>query len=72
MSKPLLPYAKQMRTSPTGAEACLWKFLRAGRLNQYKFKRQKPIAGYIVDFVCLEQKLIVEADGSQHLSLIHI
>jgi very-short-patch-repair endonuclease len=37
-------------------------------LNQYKFKRQKPIAGYIVDFACLERKLIVEADGCQHLA----
>ena len=31
-----------------------------------KFKRQKPIGIYIVDFVCLEQKLIIELDGGQH------
>ena len=31
-----------------------------------KFKRQKPIGRYIVDFVCLERKLIIELDGGQH------
>ncbi len=32
-----------------------------------KFKRQVPISGYIVDFVCMAQRLIVEVDGSQHV-----
>ena len=30
------------------------------------FRRQVPIAGYIVDFACSAKKLIVEVDGSQH------
>jgi very-short-patch-repair endonuclease len=59
-------FAKAMRRNPTDAERRLWSILRAGRLEGLKFKRQQPIAGYIVDFVCLELKLIVEADGSQH------
>ncbi len=40
--------------------------LRAGRLNGLKFKRQVPLDGYILDFVCFEIRLIIEADGSQH------
>ena len=67
MPDSLLPHAKRMRHEPTEAEACLWRRLRAGRLRQYKFKRQQPMASYIVDFVCFEQKLVIEADGSQHL-----
>jgi very-short-patch-repair endonuclease len=39
---------------------------RAKRLSGYKFKRQQPIDHYIADFVCLQHRLIVEADGGQH------
>ena len=35
-------------------------------MKQYRFKRQKPIGSYIVDFVCFERKLVIEADGGQH------
>ena len=31
-----------------------------------KFRRQQPLGKYILDFVCLESKLIVELDGGQH------
>jgi len=55
-----------MRQTPTDAEHRLWQILRAKRLAGYKFKRQVPIDHYIVDFVCLRHRLIVEADGSQH------
>ena len=51
----------------TEAEKILWYRLRAGRLTQYKFRRQHPTGRYIVDFVCLSHRLIVEVDGSQHL-----
>jgi len=44
----------------------LWDRLRSRRLRQLKFRRQLPISGYIVDFVCLEEKVIVEVDGGQH------
>ena len=59
--------AKQMRSKPTEAEHRLWQLLRAKRLAGYKFKRQLPIDDYIVDFACVQKRLIVEADGSQHL-----
>ena len=55
-----------MRHAPTDAECRLWSLLRAKRLSGYKFKRQQPIDHYIADFVCLQHRLIVEADGGQH------
>jgi very-short-patch-repair endonuclease len=62
----LLPLAKRMRREPTEAEANLWSMLRGQWLGGMKFKRQEQLGDYIVDFVCFGQKLIVEADGSQH------
>lgn len=59
-------FAKSLRRNMTDAEAKLWYFLRAGRLNGHKFKRQAPIGTYVVDFVAPSLKLIVELDGSQH------
>ncbi|HGG9909446.1 TPA: DUF559 domain-containing protein [Neisseria meningitidis] len=58
--------AKAMRQEMSGAEAKLWQHLRAGRLNGYKFRRLQPMGNYIVDFMCVTPKLIVEADGGQH------
>ena len=62
----LQTFARNMRTAPTDAETILWRHLRAHRFAGHKFKRQQPIGNYIVDFVCFEAKLIVEADGGQH------
>lgn len=58
--------AKAMRQEMSEAEAKLWQHLRAGRLNGHKFRRQQPMGNYIVDFMCVTPKLIVEADGGQH------
>lgn len=66
----LLDRAKRLRSASTEAETRLWSHLRAHRLNGLKFKRQKPLGPYIVDFVCLECKLIVEVDGGQHAEAI--
>ena len=63
----LLTRAKSMRANPTDAERKLWLLLRAKRLAGYKFKRQVVIDWYIVDFVNFDHRVIVEADGSQHL-----
>ena len=65
-TRSLLPLAKRMRREPTEAEAKLWSMLRGARLGGLKFKRQEQLGNYIVDFVCFGEKLIVEADGSQH------
>jgi len=43
--------------------------LRGRRLDRIKFRRQVPIGNYIADFVCLDAKLVVEIDGSQHAEL---
>ena len=59
-------FAKDLRTRMTDAERLLWKHLRAHRLNGQKFRRQQPIGPYIVDFVHLGERLIIEADGGQH------
>ncbi|MGB7932013.1 MAG: endonuclease domain-containing protein [Gammaproteobacteria bacterium] len=45
----------------------LWKHLRGRRLIGCKFRRQVAIEPYSVDFACLEARLIVEADGGQHV-----
>ncbi len=58
--------ARKMRGQLTDAELKLWNALRAHRLMGLAFRRQLPIAGYIVDFACASKKLIVELDGSQH------
>ncbi|GAA2850517.1 very-short-patch-repair endonuclease [Aminobacter aminovorans] len=58
--------ARKMRKQMTDAELKLWNELRAHRLMGLGFRRQLPIAGYIVDFACPTHKLIVEVDGSQH------
>jgi very-short-patch-repair endonuclease len=63
----LLDNARSLRTHQTDAEQKLWQQLRANRFMGLKFKRQKPMGPYIADFVCLECRLIVEVDGSQHL-----
>lgn len=59
--------ARELRRQATDAEKLLWHYLRARRLAGYKFRRQVVIEPYIVDFVCFGSKLIVEADGGQHI-----
>lgn len=59
-------FAKAMRTDATKAENMLWQALRNKQLAGFKFKRQVPLDGYILDFVCFDARLIVEVDGWQH------
>ena len=58
--------ARGLRKNPTEAERLLWRHLRVRQLGGHKFRRQQPLGPYIVDFVCLEKRLIVEVDGGQH------
>jgi len=55
-----------LRAQQTEAENLLWTYLRAHRLNGLKFRRQVVLGKYIVDFLCLSEKIIVEVDGGQH------
>jgi very-short-patch-repair endonuclease len=61
-----LQKARSLRRNMTDAERKLWYFLRGRRFENTKFKRQKAIGPYIVDFVAAEPRLIIELDGSQH------
>jgi len=60
-------FARHLRGSLTEAETLLWYHLRRRQLAGLRFRRQHPIGIYIVDFVCIETRVIVELDGSQHL-----
>jgi very-short-patch-repair endonuclease len=71
--QPYAPYhaalterARELRRQDTPAEKILWETLKGRKLLGYKFTRQKPILGYIVDFYCAELLLIIEVDGSIH------
>ena len=50
----------------TEVEDKLWEEIRSRRLDRIKFRRQHNIEPYVVDFVCLDARLVVELDGSQH------
>ncbi len=62
----ILDNAKTLRSNQTEVEERLWYHLRAHRFMGLKFKRQKPMNRHIVDFVCVERRLIIELDGGQH------
>jgi very-short-patch-repair endonuclease len=62
----LLSYARRMRREPTDAEKKLWSRLRDRQIGGFKFRRQVPLGGYILDYFCKEAKLGVELDGGQH------
>ena len=59
--------ARNLRRKQTEAERLLWVHIRNRRLDGYRFRRQEVIGSFIVDFVCLEKKLIIELDGGQHV-----
>jgi len=58
--------ARRMRKSFTDAELRLWQLLRNRNPKAFKFRRQHPLGPYIVDFICLEHRLVIEVDGGQH------
>jgi very-short-patch-repair endonuclease len=66
-----LKRAKALRREMTPQERLLWGQLRNRRLGGFKFRDQQPIGPYIADFVCQKQRLIIEADGSQHAGSVH-
>ena len=58
--------ARHLRKNQTVGERRLWKELRKLRWQGYHFRKQAPIEGYIVDFACFSQRLVIEVDGIQH------
>lgn len=67
---PLRDLSRSLRKNATDAENRLWFHLRARRFADTRFRRQRPIGRYIVDFVALDRHLIIELDGSQHLAQV--
>jgi very-short-patch-repair endonuclease len=63
--------ARELRRNLTDAERKLWQLLRSRQLSHLKFRRQVPLGPWIADFVSYERKLIVEADGGQHVESEH-
>ena len=66
MSREPRRFARLQRSLATTPEDILWQALRGRRLAGLKFRRQEPISPYTVDFLCSEEKLIVEVDGPSH------
>ncbi|WP_150303281.1 endonuclease domain-containing protein [Pseudomonas saliphila] len=62
----LKPRARALRQDMSAAEQLLWSRLRRKQMLGVQFYRQKPLAGYIVDFYCAAAKLVIELDGGQH------
>ena len=58
--------ARELRKNLTEAERALWRHLRFRQFGGHKFRRQQIIGKFIVDFVCLEKRLIVEVDWGHH------
>jgi very-short-patch-repair endonuclease len=57
--------AKRERRSGNLPEVLVWRELRK-RPGGYKFRRQHPLSGLVLDFVCLERRLAIEIDGGSH------
>jgi very-short-patch-repair endonuclease len=57
--------AKELRRNMTPAERKLWAVLRGFPV---RFRRQRPIGPYVVDFYCAEVGLVIEVDGESHYS----
>jgi very-short-patch-repair endonuclease len=58
--------ARTLRKNPTDAEIRLWSKLRHKQIEGFRFRRQRPVGPYIVDFICLNSQPIIEVDGGQH------
>lgn len=66
MTRRLTRIARRLRAESTGPETLLWNELRGARRDGLKFRRQTPIAGYVVDFCCYAFGLTIELDGRHH------
>ncbi|MDD9900730.1 MAG: endonuclease domain-containing protein [Alphaproteobacteria bacterium] len=70
MSQRSIQKAKRLRQKSTDAENIIWHHVRNRQMG-CKFRRQAPVGRYIVDFMCLELKLVIEIDGGQHCESVH-
>ena len=58
--------ARELRSRMTPAEREMWELLRKHRQAGFCFRRQHPLARFIVDFCCTKAKLCIEVDGGIH------
>ena len=65
--KGLTGIARILRTHSTDTERYLWRHLRDRQIEGFKFRRQQAVGRYVLDFVNLEKKVVVELDGGQHV-----
>ena len=65
---PKILLARELRKEQTETEKILWQYLRDRKFQGKKFRRQHVISGFIADFYCPEEKLVIELDGSVHLT----
>ena len=61
-----IDYARKNRKKPTKVENIFWQIVKNRQLFWYKFKRQKNIWPFILDFYCSELLLWIELDGGYH------
>jgi very-short-patch-repair endonuclease len=66
MPSPRTQLVRYLRKNMTVSEQRVWSHLRRRQVNGWKFRRQAPIGPYIVDFLCIAAKLVIELDGSTH------
>ena len=64
--------ARRLRKAMTPQEVKLWVRLRAHKKQGFHFRRQVAREGFILDFVCLKSKLVIEIDGAQHGDPAHL
>jgi very-short-patch-repair endonuclease len=57
---------RTLRSNMSDAEQALWHLVRRRQISGLKFRRQHPFGNYILDFVCLENRFVIELDGGQH------
>ena len=62
----LTTLARGLRKNATSAERNLWRAINAKQIEGFRFRRQVPLLGFIVDFICTEVRLVIEIDGATH------
>jgi len=61
----LTPVVRRLRRDATPAEKLLWRAINREQTG-FRFRRQVPLGGYVVDFACQEARLVIELDGATH------
>jgi len=70
MTHPNRDLARSLRANQTETERFVWHRIRKRQLAGFKFRRQQALGPFIVDFVCLERKLVLELDGEHHAAQV--